>query len=160
MTDRYVYVLALILTITGLSIFAYQWRVIGFPLTADEEAPVWTIESAVAFEGGPGSIKVTLHVPTLTPGFRVLNENHVSRGYGFSVNYGTGGREAQWAIRRAEGPQTIYYRISVYEDRSAREADTTPPFPPMPVINEPFRTAVDVNNRPTHHRSRRSSCGA
>ena len=52
MTDRYVYVLALILTITGLSIFAYQWRVIGFPLTADEEAPVWTIESAVAFEGG------------------------------------------------------------------------------------------------------------
>jgi hypothetical protein len=144
MTDRYVYVLALILTVTGLSIFLYQWRVIGFPLTADQEAPVWTIEAAVSFDGGPGSIKVTLHVPTLTPGFRVLNENHVSRGYGFSVNYGTGGREAQWAIRRAEGPQTIYYRIAVYEDESAREVDTTPPFPPTPVINEPFRTAVDV----------------
>ncbi len=144
MTDRYVYVLALILTVAGLSVFAYQWRVIGFPLTADQEAPVWTIESAVSFEGGPGSIKVALQVPTLTPGFRVLNENHVSRGYGFSINYGTGGREAQWAIRRAEGPQTIYYRISVYEDRAAREVDTTPPFPPMPVINEPYRTAVDV----------------
>jgi len=144
MTDRYVYVLALILTITGLSIFAYQWRVIGFPLTADEEAPVWTIEAAVAFDGGPGSIKVNLHVPTLTPGFRVLNENHVSRGYGFSINYGTGGREAQWAIRRADDRQTIYYRISVYEDPGARQVDTTPPFPSVPVINEPFRTAVEV----------------
>ena len=144
MTDRYVYVLALILTVTGLAIFAYQWRVIGFPLTADQEAPVWTIEAAVSFDGGPGSIKATLHVPTLTPGFRVLNENHVSRGYGFSVNYGTGGREAQWAIRRSEGTQTIYYRIAVYEDLSAREVDTTPPFPPTPVINEPFRTAVEV----------------
>jgi len=144
MTDRYVYVLALILTITGLSIFAYQWRVIGFPLTANEESPVWTIESAISFTGGPGSVKVTLHVPTLTPGFRVLNENHVSRGYGFTFNYGTGGREGQWAIRRAEGPQTIYYRISVYEDPSVQDVDTTPPFPPMPVINEPYRTAVDV----------------
>jgi len=144
MTDRYVYVLALILTITGLSIFAYQWRVIGFPLTADEESPVWTIESAISFTGGPGSVKVNLHVPTLTPGFRVLNENHVSRGYGFTFNYGTGGREGQWAIRRAEGPQTIYYRISVYEDPSVQDVDTTPPFPPMPVINEPYRTAVDV----------------
>ncbi len=144
MTDRYVYVLASILTVTGLAIFFYQWRVIGFPLTVDAETPVWTIESAVSFTGGRGSIKVYQHVPTLTPGFRVLNENHVSRGFGFSLNYATGGREAQWAVRRAEGPQTIYYRITVYEDRSARSADTTPPFPPLPVIEEPYRTATDV----------------
>ena len=145
MTDRYVYVLALVLAITGLAIFAYQWRVIGFPLTADQEAPVWTIEAALSFDGGPGSIKATLHVPTLTPGFRILNENRISRGYGdSSLNYGTGGRQVQWAIRRARGSQTIYYRISVYEDRSARQADTTPPFPPLPVINEPFKTAVEV----------------
>jgi hypothetical protein len=87
---------------------------------------------------------VQLHVPTLTPGFRMLNENSVSRGYGFSLNYGSGGREAQWAIRRADGEQTIYYRISVFEDDSADESDTTPPFPPIPVINEPMKTAVDV----------------
>ena len=144
MTDRYVYVLALVLAMTGLAIFAYQWRVIGFPLTADQEAPVWTIEAAMSFRGGPGSIKATLHVPSLTPGFRMLDEDRVSRGYGSTTNYGTGGREVQWAIRRAQGPQTIYYRISVYEDRSARQVDTTPPFPPLPVINEPFKTAVDV----------------
>jgi hypothetical protein len=144
MTQRYVYVLAALLTVVGLSVFFYKWQGLGFPLSADQETPVWTIESAVHFDSGPGSIKVQLLVPTLTPGFRMLNENSVSRGYGFSLNYGSGGREAQWAIRRADGEQTIYYRISVYEDDSVDESDTTPPFPPTPVINEPMKTAVDV----------------
>jgi len=47
-------------------------------------------------------------------------------------------------VRRADGPQTIYYRISVYEDATSDQADTTPPFPPSPVINEPFNTAVNA----------------
>ena len=144
MTQRYVYVLAALLTVIGLSVFFYKWQVLGFPVSENQETPVWTIESAVSFDSGPGSIKVQLHVPTLTPGFRMLNENSVSRGYGFNLNYGSGGREAQWAIRRADGEQTIYYRISVYEDDNVDESDTTPPFPPIPVINEPMKTAVDV----------------
>ena len=144
MNQRYVYLLAAMLTAAGLSIFVYKWQVLGFPVTEDQEAPVWTIESAVNFDSGPGSIKVRLNVPSLTPGFRTLNENSVSRGYGFSTSFGGGGREAQWAIRRADGEQTIYYRISVYEDPSVDESDTTPPFPPTPSIEEPKKTAVDV----------------
>lgn len=144
MNQRYVYVLAALLTVIGMSVFVYKWQVLGFPVTEDQETAVWTVESAVHFDSGPGSIKVQLHVPSLTPGFRMLNENSVSRGYGFSLNYGSGGREAQWAIRRADGEQTIYYRISVYEDGSVDESDTTPPFPPKPVINEPLNTAVDI----------------
>ena len=144
MTQRYVLILAVLLTLAGLSLFVYKWQVLGFPLSENQESPVWTIESSISFDSGPGSIKVNLHIPTLTPGFRTLNENSVSRGYGFSLNYGSGGREAQWAIRRADGRQTIYYRISVFEDPGSEQADTTPPFPPPPAINEPFRTAVDV----------------
>ena len=144
MKQRYVYLLAALLAAIGLSIFFYKWQVLGFPLTENQETPVWTIESAVSFDSGPGTIKVQLQVPTLTPGFRMLNENSVSRGYSFSLNYGSGGREAQWAIRRADGEQTIYYRISVYEDDSVDQWDITPPFPPLPVINEPMKTAVDV----------------
>lgn len=144
MRDRYVYALAGLLTLIGLALFIYKWQVLGFPLVENEETPVWTIESAIRFDPGPGSIKVNLLIPTLTPGFRVLNENPVSRGYGFSLNYGSSGREAQWAVRRADGTQRLYYRLSVYEDETAEESDTTPPFPPAPVINEPFRTAVDV----------------
>ena len=144
MTQRYVYVLAALLTVIGLSAFTYKWQVLGFPLGANQEKPVWTIEAAVHFDSGPGTIKAQLHVPTLTPGFRMLNENSVSRGYGFSLNYGSGGREAQWTVRRADGAQTIYYRISVFEDESVDEEDTIPPFPPRPVIDEPQATAVDV----------------
>jgi hypothetical protein len=144
MKQQYVYGLSALLAIVGLSLFGYKWQVLGFPLSKNQQTPVWTIESSISFESGPGSIKANLLIPTLTPGFRMLNENSVSRGYGFSLNYGSGGREAQWAIRRADGPQTIYYRISVYEDPGTDQSDTTPPFPPPPVINEPFRTAVDV----------------
>ena len=107
MTQRYVLVLTLLLTLVGLSVFVYKWQVLGFPLAQNQEASVWTIESAISFDSGPGSIKVNLHIPSLTPGFRTLNENSVSRGYGFSLNYGSGGREAQWAIRRADGRQLI-----------------------------------------------------
>lgn len=144
MKQKYVYGLAAFLAVVGLSVFVYKWQALDFPLTRNQETPVWTIESSIRFDSGPGTIKVNLLIPTLTPGFRMLNENSVSRGYGFSLNYGSGGREAQWAIRRADGPQTIYYRISVYEDEGTDQSDTTPPFPPPPVINEPFRTAVDV----------------
>ena len=144
MKQQYVYGLAAFLAIIGLSVFGYKWQVLGFPLSKNQETAVWTIESSISFDSGPGSIKVNLLIPTLTPGFRMLNENSVSRGYGFSLNYGSGGREAQWAIRRADGRQTIYYRISIFEDTGSDQSDTTPPFPPPPVINEPFKTAVDV----------------
>ncbi len=144
MKQQYVYGLAAMLAVIGLSVFAFKWQVLGFPVSKGQETPVWTIESSISFDSGPGSIKVNLHIPTLTPGFRMLNENSVSRGYGFNLNYGTGGREAQWAIRRANGPQKIYYRISVFEDSTRDQSDTTPPFPPPPVINEPFKTAVEV----------------
>ena len=144
MKHQYTYVLAAGLIAVGMSVFAYKWLVLGFPVQRNQETPIWTVESAISFDSGPGSIKVNLHIPTLTPGFRTLNENPVSRGYGFSLNYGTGGREAQWAIRRADGPQTIYYRISVYADAHSKQSDTTPPFPPPPSINEPFKTAVEV----------------
>jgi hypothetical protein len=144
MKQQYVYGLAALLAIVGLCVFVYKWQVLDFPLTKNQETPVYTIESSIRFDSGPGSIKVNLLIPTLTPGFRMLNENSVSRGYGFSLNYGSGGREAQWTIRRADGSQTIYYRISVYEDEGVDQSDTTPPFPPPPVINEPFKTAVDV----------------
>ncbi len=144
MKHQYVYALAALLAVIGLSVFSYKWQVLGFPLGEDQENPVWTIEAAVSFDSGPGSITAQLQIPALTPGFRTLNEHSVSRGYGFGTDYGDGGRVAQWTIRRADGDQTIYYRMSVYEDDTVDESDTIPPFPPVPVINEPLKTAVDV----------------
>lgn len=144
MEQRYVFMLAALLAAIGLSVFLYKWQVLGFPLVENQERPVWTVEAAVSFNSGPASIKAQLRIPTLTPGFRMLNENSVSRGYGYGTPFGDDGRIAEWTTRRADGEQTVYYRVSVFEDDSVDESDTTPPFPPMPVIKEPLNTAVQV----------------
>lgn len=144
MTRRYVYILAALLTATGIATFIYKWQVLGFPVSEGQETPAWTVETAVSFDSGPGSIKVNLQIPNLTPGFGKLDHYTVSKNFGFGVNYVSGGREAQWTVRRADGAQTLYYRIVVYEDSASDQSDTTPPFPIPPVITEPMKTAVEV----------------
>ncbi|MGH8168503.1 MAG: UUP1 family membrane protein, partial [Woeseiaceae bacterium] len=144
MTTRYVLVLSGILTLIGLATFIYKWQVLGLPLDAGQETPTWTVETTVAFDSGPGSISVNLQIPTLTPGFTTLDEYSVSRNYAFGLNYVGADREAQWTVRRADGPQTLYYRIVVYEDPNSDQSDLTPPLPIPPVINEPYGTAVDM----------------
>ncbi len=144
MTNRYVLILAAILTVIGLATFVYKWQVLGFPLSADQATPTWTVEATIRFESGPGSILVELQVPTLTPGFTTLNQYSVSRNYAFAINYVGADRVAQWTVRRADGTQTLYYRIIVYEDPDSDQMDLTPPLPIPPVINEPLGTAVDV----------------
>jgi hypothetical protein len=143
-TTRYVLVLAGILTLVGLATFIYKWQVLGLPLDASQETPTWTVETTIRFDSGPGSINVNLQIPTLTPGFVTLDEFSVSRNYAFGLNYVGADREAQWTVRRADGAQTLYYRIVVYEDPNSDQSDLTPPLPIPPVIDEPDRTAVEM----------------
>ena len=88
------------LAAAGLALFAYTWRALGFPLVPKAETEVWTVEVTVSFDAGPGPIKANLYIPGLTPGFAILEENFVSRGFGFTTNYVSGGRQVQWARRR------------------------------------------------------------
>lgn len=144
MTTRYVLVLAGILTLLGLAMFIYKWQVLGLPLVAEQETPTWTVETTIRFESGPGSIRVHLQIPTLTPGFATLDEFSVSRNFAFGLNYVGADRQAQWTVRRADGTQTLYYRIIVYEDPDNDQTDITPPLPIPPAIDEPLRTAVEM----------------
>jgi len=137
-------ILALLLISIGGAVFLYKWQTLGYPLQPDTTTPVWTVEVRVSFEPGPGPVKANLFIPGLTPGFAILDENFVSRGFGFTTRYARGGREVQWARRRARGPQTLYYRAVIYEDPSKIESDTTPPFPPKPQLGEPFNTAMEM----------------
>ena len=100
---------------------------LGFPLRPQEQTQIWNIEAAVRFEPGPAAVKATLRIPSLTPGFALLDENFVSRGFGLATRNAPG-REAQWTLRQASG-QTLYYRALVYRDATRIAEDTTPPFP-------------------------------
>lgn len=143
MKNRHLYILAALLAALGLSLFAYKSQVLGFPLQPQEETQVWTIEAALRFESGPAAIKATLRIPGLTPGYSLLDENFVSRGFGLTTRNAPAGREAQWAIRQAVGQQTLYYRALVYRDDTRLVEDTTPPFPAPPELEEPARIALE-----------------
>lgn len=139
-----IWVFALVLFLIGGGLFLYKWRGLGYPLLPEEETRIWTVEATLQFDAGERAmpVKATLHIPGLTPGFAVLDENFVSRGFGFTTRLVAGGRQVQWAIRRATGPQTLYYRAVVYKDPAAAENDTTPPFPTPPMLGEPLDTAL------------------
>ncbi|MEL7537261.1 MAG: UUP1 family membrane protein [Pseudomonadota bacterium] len=153
MKRHFVYLLAAVFALAGLSLFAFKAYSLGLPLLPGQTAGAWRVEATVRFQSGPGSIRATLRVPTLTPGYLLADEISVAPGYGFSIDYTTGGREAQWAIRRADGPQALYYRALLYEDRSRDRGDTTPPFPPPPQLEEPYKTATETLIRDVHARS-------
>jgi len=140
---RHTLVLAACLTVVAMAMFAYKVSTLGMPLRADAETEVWTLEARVTFNREkPGAVKARLRIPVEPPGFRILNENFVSRGYGLSVNEDGKDREAMWAIRRASGKQTLYYRVTVYPDTSRAARVKRPPFPEVPALEEPHRSAM------------------
>ncbi|PZN31866.1 MAG: hypothetical protein DIU71_08915 [Proteobacteria bacterium] len=143
MNNRHVYILSAVLAMLGLGLFYYKAQVLGFPTAPRQETEVWTIEAAVSFDPGPAAVKATLRIPSLTPGFALLDENFISRGFGLTTRPVPSGREAQWAVRQARGQQTVYYRALVYRDPGRQAEDTTPPFPEPPVLDEASRVAVE-----------------
>jgi len=143
MTNRHIYLLSAALTVLALSLVFYKARVLGFPVVPQAQTQVWTIEAAVSFEPGPAAVKATLHIPGLTPGYSLLDENFVSRGFGLTTRSVGTGREAVWAVREANGPQTVYYRALIYKDPQRQVEDTTPPFPEFPTLDEPSKIALE-----------------
>jgi hypothetical protein len=143
MTNRHLYLLSAVLILMGLALFGYKAAVLGFPVTPQQETQIWNIEAEVKFEPGPAAVKATLRIPSLTPGFALLDEKFVSRGFGLTTHNTPNGREAQWTLRQASGPQTLYYRALVYRDSTRIAEDTTPPFPAPPVLDEPSRVAME-----------------
>ncbi len=142
MRNRHLIGLVVVLTLLSVGVFAYKVWALGFPLQPDSTTDTWTVEAAVSFEAGRGAVKVNLFVPSLTPGFRIVSENFISRGFGFTTQLAPGGREAEWSVREAPGRQTLYYRAQVIRDSGARGEDTTPEFPTAPILEEPYATAM------------------
>ncbi len=105
-------ILILLLVVLGVGITAYQIFVLGIPVTENETDDLWNIDTRVEFvasQGGP--VKVQMFVPPLNQEFVSLNESFISNNYGVSVNRVDGNRRVTWSARRANGKQTLYYRL-------------------------------------------------
>lgn len=143
MSARQLIFVVILLAASGAGLVAYKSAVLGFPLTPDKQSELWTIEARVSFERyTPGSVKARLRIPNQLVNFGLLSENFVSRGFGLSIQESEDWRVAMWAIRRIEGRQALYYRLTVFRDDDARFALEPPPFPDVPRMTEPFASAL------------------
>ena len=105
-------VLIFILVALGVSITAYQILYLGIPVKEAETAELWNIDAKVEFVANSREpVKVQMFIPPLTQDFVSLNESFVSNNYGVSINRADGNRRVTWSARRANGPQTVYYRL-------------------------------------------------
>jgi hypothetical protein len=141
-TRLHLYALAGVLTLTGLGLFLYKAAALGFPLAPRTEIEVWTLQARFSVDPRPEPVKATLQIPSDPPGFDILDENFVSRGFGLTTRKDEDSREAQWAIRQAEGRQALYYRARVTAGAGAAPRSKAPPTPDEPQLEEPFETAM------------------
>lgn len=135
-------VLAIGLAALGLGIFFYKLLAMGFPIDVDAEVETWTVQARVSFDPRGQAVKIELQLPEHTPGFTILEENFVSRGFGLTTEDDADGRRAVWAIRQATGRQAVYYRAVVRGRAPLRTGEATPSPAVPPRLEEPYRTAM------------------
>jgi hypothetical protein len=109
------YILVILLMGLGIGLILYKHYVLGFPLLPDHKKSVWTVEAKVDFTARGDPVIVSFALPPQTPDIIFTQEEFASPDYGFSELPSTAGRRAQWSKRTASGPQTAYYRLSMYE---------------------------------------------
>ena len=138
------YLTAGFLAAVGLAMIGYKVSVLGFPLRPKSESSVWTVQARFTVDGHTRPVKAILQILSSPPGFTVLDENFVSRGFGLTIVEEEAAREAQWAIRRAAGRQTFYYRAVVTPELAAGRGPPAPSGPEAERLEEPFATAAEA----------------
>lgn len=145
MKKTQLYLLAILIAIAGISAIVYKWKVLNFPLQPATEVEVWSVQARVEYSPRRAANKVTLRLPTAPPGFTILDERYIARGYSLLEEARSGQREAQWSIRRATGKQVLYYRATVVRGPVPEEAFTdAPTVGDTPVLEEPHATAAQI----------------
>jgi len=128
MKKIHIFVVAICLTVIGLSLFLYKALILDFPLVPETKSFIWDIEARVTFIARNEPVKVSLFILDKPQKFAILNENFISRGYGLSTAREGGNRKVTWSIRKDKGEQSLYYRASVRRvDRKDKTDPTTPP---------------------------------
>ncbi|KTD42897.1 inactive transglutaminase family protein [Legionella parisiensis] len=142
---RHVYGLILTLLILGTGIFLYRHFVLDVPLTDTETINSWMVESNLRFVADPNTpIKASFNIPYLPPHFAILDEYFVSRNYGVTTNLNGDNRETVWSIRRAHGPQSLYYRAIFRQAEGNESPLATPPAAKTQPLEESQKSAVET----------------
>ncbi|GAB2499626.1 UUP1 family membrane protein [Arenimonas alkanexedens] len=145
MSKRHLYLLAFSIIAIACTAIYYKWSVLKFPLQPDAQVQVWTVQAHVEYQPRDAANAVVLQIPSRTPGFAVLDERFIARGYSKLESTHAEGREVQWANRRVVGEQDLYYRATIVrsQEQEKVELDFEPVIPSPPELEEPYVTAAD-----------------
>ncbi|MDY6941380.1 MAG: UUP1 family membrane protein [Pseudomonadota bacterium] len=145
MKDLRVWLIAATLVTLGCALFIYKWQYLQFPLHPEQRSALWMVEARVALTPKSGvPVQVQMQLPGPFSSYALLSEDFVSRKFGLTTETYDDFRQANWAIRRANDEQVLYYRAVLHEQPTAKGADSSsrPPFPEVPEYEEPYRSAV------------------
>ena len=139
MTSRIPFYLSIILLVAiGITLSVIRHQSYGVPWTPGETRQVWDIEARIEFVAQGKEAKVSLAAPHTQDGFTLVGENASSPGYGVSYVTTESGRRAEWSIRQASGPQTIYYKTQFLVDPQSQAKPVPPTGKPVkPTFNGP-----------------------
>ncbi len=110
----------------------------------NQQKATWVVQAEIKFYATGGPAIVSFPVPKVTPGFSVLDEDYISSQFGLAIEDETDSRAAQWAIRRADRQQTLYYRVFVTTSQQTDDWQVVPHFPAHPDYDEPFKGAIQA----------------
>ncbi len=138
------YLAVMLLILAGLSLAVVRHVQMGVPWLPGKQQPVWLVEARIDFDAWNEPVSVNLNIPDQPPGFYTLTEQAASPGYGFAITEHQGDRRAEWTIRNASGPQTLYFKTRLIPDTYAQEAPLEPgTIEPSDVfLEEPEATAA------------------
>ncbi|HIP28868.1 MAG TPA: hypothetical protein EYG82_06820 [Sulfurovum sp.] len=115
---------AAVVALIGLFLLYYKVQILGMPFMPDETKPVYRIEAKITFEGQNKPVHISMALPQEQDGVQVISEEASSSGYGFTKAKTPKGVRAEWAKRRVNGSQTLYYTFElVLHDYLEREKD-------------------------------------
>ncbi|MDW3096236.1 MAG: inactive transglutaminase family protein [Gammaproteobacteria bacterium] len=133
---------SVLFVVIGLAIFLHKSIQLDFPLSADKETEAWTVQARLSFEANKRNVKAMLYIPHVTPGYSKLEEYYISGNFGLNAKKSDDNKTANWAIRKAEGEQTLYYRTTVTKTGATKKWNTVPDYPDAPQFEEPYATAI------------------
>ncbi len=134
MNKGHLYLLAVTLSVIGLSLFLYKSLMLNFPLLPNDVVELWDLEARLHFVAEGGAAKVSLSIPSSTRRALLVDERFVSRGFGLTMKKEATGRLATWSRRQAKGEQVLYYRATV---QLSAGNETTPLSKTVPAVPPP-----------------------
>lgn len=145
-TSKHLYGLIGVLVIVGIVFTLLARFSMGLPFSPAETQEVWTVEANLTFDAKEGKpIKAEMYIPDLQAGYQILRENFIAGQYGIAEEKLIYNRRAIYSTRRAEGQQSLYYRVSVreYKKGTISNIADVPAFTNKPRLEGAYKEAAE-----------------